>query len=158
MKFLPFIWKNLTRNKLRSLLTGAAVALAVALVCLLRTLPGGMELMLEGFASKTRISVTHKGGLVYSMPYAYLQRVAALPGVEAAASWTWFGGAFETDKGQTFPSFAIEPDGLASVWPDWEIAPEAHAAQVGCRCSLGGTARRAHHRAAQDDPPGAPHH
>ena len=119
MKFMPFIWRNLTRNKLRSLLTAGSIALAVALVCLLRTLPAGMEIMLDEFASKTRISVNHKGGLVYSMPYAYLQRVSALQGVEAAASWTWFGGAFETEKGETFPSFAIEPDGAIHRKDTW---------------------------------------
>ena len=41
IKFLPFIWKNLTRNKLRTVLTGGAIALAILLVCLLRTMPDG---------------------------------------------------------------------------------------------------------------------
>ena len=44
---LPFLWRNLTRNKLRSLLTGGAIALAIALVCLLATMPDGMNRMLE---------------------------------------------------------------------------------------------------------------
>jgi putative ABC transport system permease protein len=124
VKFLPFIWKNLTRNKLRTLLTGGAIALAIALVCLLRTMPAGMEAILDDFASNQRIVVHNEAGLVYPLPYAYLQKVRALPGVVSAASWTWFGGAFDPEEGVTFPSFAVEPDPLGSVWQDWGLDPK----------------------------------
>ena len=128
MKYLPFVFRNLWRNPLRTLLTVAAIAFAITLVSLLRTLPGGMDIMLNEYASKTRVSVTNEAGLVYPLPYAHLQRIAALDGVAAAASWTWLGGARDVDEGVTFPSFAIEPEGLAGVWPDWPIAAETHAA------------------------------
>jgi putative ABC transport system permease protein len=128
MKYVPFILQNLARNPLRTLLTVTAIAFAINLVSLLRTLPGGMDLMLNEFASKTRMSVTNEAGLVYPLPYAHLQKIAALDGVEAAASWTWLGGAYDVNEGVTFPSFAIEPEGLAGVWPDWPIAAEAHRA------------------------------
>jgi putative ABC transport system permease protein len=123
VKFLPFIWKNLTRNKLRTLLTGGAIALAIALVCLLRTMPAGMNAILEDFASNQRIVVHNEAGLVYPLPYAYLQKVRALRGVVSAASWTWFGGAFDPEKGVTFPNFAVEPEPLGSVWQDWGLDP-----------------------------------
>lgn len=123
MKFLPFIWKNLTRNKLRTLLTGGAIALAIALVCLLRTMPAGMDAILDDFASNQRIVVHNEAGLVYPLPYAYLQKVRALRGVVSAASWTWFGGAFDPEKGVTFPNFAVEPEPLGSVWQDWGLDP-----------------------------------
>ncbi len=128
MKYLPFVFRNLWRNPLRTLLTVAAVAFAINLVSLLRTLPGGMDIMLNEYASKTRVSVTNEAGQVYPLPYAHLQKIAALDGVAAAASWTWLGGARDVDEGVTFPSFAIEPEGLAGVWHDWPIAAEAHTA------------------------------
>jgi putative ABC transport system permease protein len=87
-----------------------------------------MDRMLNEYASKTRVSVTNEAGLVYPLPYAHLQKIAALEAVEAAASWTWLGGAHDVDEGVTFPTFAIEPEGLAGVWPDWAIAAEAHTA------------------------------
>lgn len=128
MKYIPFVLQNLWRNPLRTLLTVAAVAFAINLVSLLRTLPGGMDRMLNEYASKTRLSVTNEAGLVYPLPYAHLQKIAALDGVEAAASWTWLGGAHDLDEGVTFPNFAIEPEGLAGVWADWAISAEAHSA------------------------------
>jgi putative ABC transport system permease protein len=123
MKFLPFIWRNLTRDKLRTLLTGGAIALAIALVCLLQTMPAGMEGLLNDVASNIRVTTHNKAGLVYPLPYSYLQKVRALPGVTAAASWTWFGGVVEEEKGVTFPNFAIEPEPIGQVWADWELDP-----------------------------------
>jgi putative ABC transport system permease protein len=124
-RYLPLVWRNLGRNKLRSLLTGGAIALAIALVCLLRTMPAGLDALLEGFASNARISVHNKAGIVYSLPYSYLQKVRGVPGVVEVVSWTWFGGAFEPDKGVTFPNFAVDADTIGVVYADVGIDPQA---------------------------------
>lgn len=124
MKFLPLIWSNLVRNKLRTVLTASAIAMAVALVCLLLTMPGGLDRILNEIASNTRVVVLNKAGLVYPLPYSYLQKVRAMDGVVDAASWTWFGGVFREEKGVEFPNFAVEPDPIGVVWEDWDIKPE----------------------------------
>jgi putative ABC transport system permease protein len=125
VKFLPFIWRQLTRNKLRTSLTAGAIGLAIALVCLLLTMPAGMDSMLTQIASNTRIVVHNEAGLVYPLPYSYLQKIRSMPGVVAATSWTWYGGAFRTEKGVEFPNFAIEPDDVGTVWADWNLEPQA---------------------------------
>jgi putative ABC transport system permease protein len=61
------------------------------------------------------------------MPYAYLARIRAVPGVVEAVSWSWFGGAVDADRGVTFPSFAVDADGVAVVFEDLGITPEALA-------------------------------
>src|SRR5690606_12589810 len=103
VKFLPFVWRNLARNPLRSALTAGAIGLAVMLVCLLLTMPGGLDRILDLVASNTRIVVHNEAGLVYPLPYAYMQKVRGLPGVVGVASWTWFGGVFREEKGVEFP-------------------------------------------------------
>ena len=123
MKFLPLIWLNLARNKLRTALTAGAIALAIALVCLLLTMPSGLDGIMKDLASNTRIVVHNEAGLVYSMPYSYLGKVRSKPGVVAASSWTWFGGAIDPDKGVTFPNFAVDPEEVGVVWEDWNIDP-----------------------------------
>jgi putative ABC transport system permease protein len=125
VKFFPFVWRNLLRNKLRSALTGGAIALAIALVCILRTMPVGFDNFLNELATNTRISIHNTAGIVYSMPYAYLSRVKSVPGVVNAVSWTWFGGAVDKDKGVTFPNFAVDGDAIGEVFADLDIAPEA---------------------------------
>jgi putative ABC transport system permease protein len=125
MKYFPLVWRNLLRNKLRSGLTAAAIALAIALVCILRTMPSGFDTFLDRLATNTRISVHNTAGIVYSMPYAYLARVRAVPGVVSAVSWTWFGGTVDKDDGVAFPNFAVDADQVGVVFADLGIAPEA---------------------------------
>lgn len=124
LKFLPFIWKNLSRNVLRSALTCGAITLAIALVCLLLTMPEGLNRIVNEFATNTRVSVHNEAGLVYPLPYSYVQKIRALPGVTAAATWTWFGGVFEVEKGVTFPNFAVEPEQIGVVYKDYGIDAE----------------------------------
>lgn len=124
MKFLPFILSQLLRNKLRTALTAGAIGMAVALVCLLLTMPAGMDALLDDVASNTRIVVHNEAGLVYPLPYSYLQKIRSKEGVVSAASWTWFGGVFREEKGVEFPNFAVEPDVLGSVWEDWGMDPK----------------------------------
>jgi putative ABC transport system permease protein len=124
MKYFGLVRANLGRNKLRSTLTAGAVTLAVVLVCLLLTMPAGMDTMIERLASNTRISVHNKAGVVYPMPYSFTRKVRQVDGVAAAVSWTWFGGAYEEEGQVTFPSFAVEADHIGPVYPDYRIPPE----------------------------------
>jgi len=124
MKYLGLIWANLGRNKLRSVLTGGAIMLAVVLVCMLLTMPAGLNAILEHVSNNTRISVHAKGGLVYQMPYSFTRKVRQVDGVAAAMAQTWFGGAFEEAGRVTFPNFAVEPEQVGAVYPDYPIAPE----------------------------------
>lgn len=125
MKYLPFVFRNLLRNKLRTVLTGGAIGLAMLLVCFFMTMPGGIDRLLSEISSNVRVSVHNKGGVVYSMPWSYVQRVRSIPGVTAVNGETWFGGAYEDEGIITFPSFAIEPDSVAGVWPDYDVDPLA---------------------------------
>ncbi len=127
IRFLPLVVRNLGRNKLRSALTGGAILLAIALVCVLRTMPAAFDAILNRLSNNTRISIHHTAGIVYSMPYAYLNKVRSIPGVVDAVSWTWFGGAIDPDKGVTFPNFAVDADHIAAVYEDYAIDPEEYS-------------------------------
>lgn len=125
MKYLPLVFRNLLRNKLRTVLTGGAIGLAMLLVCFFMTMPGGIDRLLSEISSNVRVSVHNKGGVVYSLPWAYVQRVRSIPGVTAVNGEVWFGGAYEDEGIITFPSFALEPDAIGDVWPDYDIDPLA---------------------------------
>ena len=98
--------------------------LAVVLVCLLLTMPAGLDALLDNVASNTRISVHNKAGIVYSMPVSFVRKVRQVDGVAAAVATTWFGGAYEEAGRVTFPNFAVEVDHIGSVYPDYGIKPE----------------------------------
>jgi putative ABC transport system permease protein len=124
VKYSGLILANLVRNKLRTVLTGGAISLAVLLVCLLLTMPAGLDAILDRAASNTRISVHHKAGMAYVMPYAFTRKVRQVDGVADAVAMMWFGGAFEEAGRVTFPSFAVEADHIGAVYPDYNIKPE----------------------------------
>jgi len=121
MKYAGFVFANLRRNPLRTALTGGAILLAVLLVCILLTMPEGLDGFLDNIASDTRISVHNKAGIVYPMPYSFTRKVRQLDGVAAAVAQTWFGGAFEEEGRVTFPNFAVEAEHVGAVWPDYDI-------------------------------------
>jgi putative ABC transport system permease protein len=125
IKYLPLVWRNLGRNPTRSALTGSAIAMAIALVCVLRTMPAGLDDFLSSLARNTRISVHNEAGIVYPLPASYLQKVRAVPGVIQATSWTWFGGAIDPDEGVTFPNFAVDAETIGEVYDDLGIDPQA---------------------------------
>jgi putative ABC transport system permease protein len=125
--YLALVLANLRRNPLRSFLTGGAIALAVLLVCILLTMPAGLDALVSRLSNNTRISVVNKAGLVYSMPYSFARKIRALPGVEDAMGQVWFGGAFEEAGRVTFPSFAVEADRIERVYPDYNISPQGLA-------------------------------
>ncbi|HYD46859.1 MAG TPA: FtsX-like permease family protein [Terriglobales bacterium] len=124
MKYLGLILANLGRNKLRTSLTSVAIMLAVLLVCVLLTMPAGMDFLIENITSNTRISVHNKAGIVYSMPHAFTRKVRLVDGVEAAMAQTWYGGAYEEKGVVTFPNFAVEAEQARAVYPDYNIAPQ----------------------------------
>jgi putative ABC transport system permease protein len=124
VSYFALVRANLGRNKLRTALTGGAIMLAVLLVCLLLTMPAGLDALLNSIANNTRISVHHKAGIVYAMPYSFTRKVRQVEGVAGAMAQTWFGGAYEEDGRVTFPNFAIEVEQVSLVYPDYPIAPE----------------------------------
>ncbi|HKE09982.1 MAG TPA: ABC transporter permease [Myxococcota bacterium] len=128
MGYAGFVYANLLRNPLRSALTGCAVALAVLLVCLLLTMPAGLDALLTRVASDTRVGVINKSGLVFWMPYSLMRKIRALDDVADAVGMVWFGGAFEEQGKVTFPSFAVEVEHIPGTYPDYAVAPEALAA------------------------------
>jgi putative ABC transport system permease protein len=124
-KYLPFVTRNLARNKLRSLLTASAISLSIALLCILRTLPEAADVFLRSVTSDTRVSTHNHAGIFYGMPYAHLKKVREMPHVVAAISWQWFGGAVDPATGVTFSNFAVDPDDFGLVYEDWQIPPQA---------------------------------
>lgn len=125
IRYLPLVWRNLGRSPTRSALTGSAIAMAIALVCVLRTMPAGLDDFLSSLARNTRISVHNEAGIVYPLPASYLQKVRSVPGVVQATSWTWFGGAIDPDEGVTFPNFAVDAESIAEVYDDLGIEAQA---------------------------------
>ena len=124
MTHTRLVLRNLFRHPLRTLFTTLSIALSIFLVCAVLTLPGALDAILQRTASSVRISVHHKAGLTYWLPFAFVHKVRGIPGVAGVNHYSWFGGIYDEPK-NLFPNFAMDPETVAAVWPDYGIDPAA---------------------------------
>lgn len=134
----PLIFRNVLRNRRRSLLTllSAAVSLAVL---------GFLVALYQGFffaeptspSEDLRLITRHKVSLTNSLPASHGPRIAALDGVRAISAWSWFGGKYKDDRPENFfARFAVDPVEIQKVRQDFAAPAEQWTAfardRTGC--------------------------
>ncbi|MGA2543300.1 MAG: ABC transporter permease [Verrucomicrobiota bacterium] len=132
MKFLPLIWSNLKRRKLRALLTLLSILVAFMLFGLIsaikQALVGGVAM-----AGLDRLVVRHKVSLIISLPGSYQQSIDKIPGVAGSAHFTWFGGIYQDEARNFFPQMAVVPEEVLAMYPKVILAPEQKQAWLSSR-------------------------
>jgi len=131
MKFLPLMWKNLWRRKIRTTFTLACVFIAFLLFGLLMTIRAAFSFGVE-LAGLDRLIVIHKVSLIQPLPEAYLGRLRAISGVQAVTHNTWFGGIYQ-DPSNFFGQIALEPEVYFGMYPELRLPPEQMKAWVADR-------------------------
>jgi putative ABC transport system permease protein len=121
MNLLTLVLVNLGRNKRRTILTTGSVLVAVFLFC---TLGGILDTLQEAIkvGSLARLVTRNKISLIFPMPYAYRDRIAAVPGVKNVAIQNWFGGQDPKNPKNFFAQFAVDPNFFQIYSNDMEIA------------------------------------
>ncbi len=123
MKTLKYIWRNVTRNKIRSLLTILSVGFSLALMTVLY----GYMAMQDQWGLEAekhhRIVVMSTQGFSGMVPIANVDRVRSMEGIQAAVPYSWFGGSYE-DQQMAFAQFATDPTHVFDVWSEYEIDPD----------------------------------
>ena len=107
MSFLKLVLVNLGRNKRRTILTTLSVMVAVFLFC---ALGGVLDTLQQSIktGSLTRLVTRNKISLIFPMPYAYRDRIAAVPGVKNVAVQNWFGGVDPKEPKNFYAQFAVD--------------------------------------------------
>ena len=107
MKFLSLVLVNLGRNKRRTILTLLSVTFALFLFC---ALGGVLDTLAESIkvGSETRLVTRNKISLIFPLPLAYRERIAAVPGVKRVAISNWFGGLDPADPHNFFAQFGVD--------------------------------------------------
>lgn len=139
LRYIPFMLKNALRNRRRSILTIASIAVSLCILGLLMALYQG--LFLSGPATPAqalRLVVHHRVSMTQAIPLAYVDRIRRIPGVAAAQEWDWFGGTYKDARDQKnfFARFIVEPDKLFVINPEIQIADDQKQAflheRTGC--------------------------
>lgn len=123
MKLLMYIWRNVKRNKLRSMLTILSVGFSLALMTVLY----GYLVMQEAWSKEAlkhdRIVVMNKQGFSGRLPIAYVDEVREMEDVISAVPYAWFGGNYREEQ-MPFAQFGTDPDHVFKVWSELKIDPQ----------------------------------
>lgn len=121
-KYLPLLWANLGRKRLRTSLTLASIVVAFLLFGLMQTLRVAMTGSPE-LAGIDRLITMHKASFVQSLPLAYLNRIRGVDGVVVATSQDWFGGIYQEDRNQ-IAAFAVDAPTFFEVYNEYKLTTE----------------------------------
>ena len=122
MKFLSLVIGNLKRKKLRTVLTVLSAIVAFLLFGLLCALKEGL-LAGVNMADADRLVVRNKITLIQPLPVNYKNRIANIPGVDAVAPLTWFGGIYQDPK-NFFATIPVDPETFLDVFREYPITEE----------------------------------
>ena len=122
MKFFKLIRRNVFRNKLRASMTLLLMAVIFFFVSTLISILQLFDRFEDQGQGANRIVVQSAISLANSLPYAYEQKLRAVPGVEDVCKLQWI-GAYYKEKKNFFANFAVDPDRMGSVFEDYKIDP-----------------------------------
>lgn len=131
MKFLPLLWSNLWRKKVRTIFTLLSIFVAFLLFGLLMTIRAAFAFGVD-IAGLDRLVLIHKVSLIMPLPASYLNRLQSTPGVAMATHNTWFGGVYQ-DPSNFFAQIAVDPEPFLKIYPDYRVPAEQYKAWLADR-------------------------
>ena len=120
--------KNVLRNRRRSLLTAASVAVSVMLLLIFLAV---YRFLQEPPASRGDLThlvliVMARTSQIQPMPMSYRARIERLPGVRAVTQVFWFDARYR-DENTVIASLGMDPDRVFVFFPNWRLPAEQRA-------------------------------
>jgi putative ABC transport system permease protein len=129
MKFFWILYKNIWRNRRRTLLTMSSIAVSLFLITTLLTLLESFQNPTKTPESALRLITRHKVSLFNSLPISYRQKIAKVEGVDAVVGSMWFGGVYK-DPSNFFAQFSVDTEGFFYVNSDMIIPKDQQEAFI----------------------------
>jgi len=122
MKFLPLVWRNLLRRKVRTIFTVLSIFIAFVLFGVLMAIRMAFNMGVD-MAGEGRLMVIDKVSIINPLPASYEQQLRMIEGVKDVTHSNWFGGYYQEVKNQ-FATFAVDPENWLKVYPKEFDLPE----------------------------------
>ncbi len=131
MKFLPLLFANFKRHKLRTVLTILSIVVAFILFGYLAAIRKAFEMGVT-VAGQDRLVVRHKVSLIQLLPQSHEAQIEKIPGVADATHATWFGGIYKEPK-NFFGQMPVKPEEFLAMYPEFVLAPDQRQAWLSTR-------------------------
>ena len=133
MKYLPLLWRNLTRRKTRTIFTVLSIAVAFVLFGILAALNAAFSQGVE-LAGNDRLIIQHKVSIIQLLPQSYEARLETTPGVVDVLHQTWFGGIYQKPS-NFFMQCPVRPDRLLKIYSEYVLPADQRKAFLTDRTS-----------------------
>jgi putative ABC transport system permease protein len=114
--------RNLFRRKGRTILTILAVAVAVLIFTVIRTVVGAWSAGADE-ASTDRLATRHKISITMQLPKNYIDELRGVKGIEASTWANWFGAKDPKKRTPFFAGFAADHETWFDVMDEMVIEP-----------------------------------
>jgi putative ABC transport system permease protein len=140
-KLASLILRNVRRNRRRSLLTVASIAVSLALLSLLLAMYQTFFYGEDVSPSEALRMVTrHRVSLTQPLPASHLSAIRGVPGVKELTPFSWFQGVYIDNRQEHFfARFAVDADRIFDIHLDWEMPADQIATfkQQRTACAIG---------------------
>ncbi len=127
LKFLPLVWSNFRRHRLRLLFTLASIAVAFLLYGLLEAMRYSFSMGVD-LAGADRLMTLNKISIIMPMPVSYGNRIRGLKGVKRASSASWFGGVYQSERHGELAVFPVDAEIYLQMYPEMLLPDEQRRA------------------------------
>ena len=135
MTCAQLVFRNTLRNRRRTILTVASVAVCTCLVAILWATYRYLETPPEVDRTHLILSVTARTSVTIPLPVSYQSQIAKVPGVAAAMPLFWFDGRYGKDA-DLVPALALDAQKLLAFLSNWHVPEDQLRAFVGERNAL----------------------
>ena len=123
LRWLPIVWANLRRRKLRLVFTFISILLAFLMFGMLDALRTSLSQAINMVGSD-RLLMMSKLNMTVALPRSYYEKIKVAKGVRAVAPFNWFGGIYKDAK-RPMQMNATDPEQLLAVYPEIKLSAEA---------------------------------
>jgi putative ABC transport system permease protein len=120
MKYLTYIFRNIRRNPVRSVLTMASTGICLFLMMILVSFFAMSDEVYASTRIFNRIATLNANGFAGRIPIAYIEQVRHLDGVIAATPFSWYGGKYQ-DEILPFAQFAVDPETVFTIMSELSL-------------------------------------
>jgi putative ABC transport system permease protein len=131
MKFLPLIWRNLMRRKIRTIFTLLTIFVAFLLFGILMAVRAAFGVGIT-LAGAERLMMIDKISIINPIPLSYQQRILSIEGVKDISHANWFNGIYQDPK-NFFANMAVDPESWLRIYPEFQMPEEQKKAWLADR-------------------------